>query len=164
MVVNSVERKRYYADNRKGFYMSYYEKHTKEVDEEIKRRFSVLEEQFGLMKNVAQDFFTDKKLNKSEDTPLCAALYWLNDEEKKIVKDFEQEYDAVVYHVVHSHTNLGSMYSLMYVSCHPEEWEDDYECTVQGWPYVAVNTPDYDVLDFGTICIAGNHGGIKRTY
>lgn len=63
--------------------------------------------------NVLREFREEEKLNRSERLGI---LYWLNDEEQAMVKEFEEKHEAVVYHVIHQHTNIGEMYSLLYVS------------------------------------------------
>ena len=42
-----------------------------------------------------------------------------------MVKKFVKEHECVVYHVILSRTNIGTMYSLLYVSLDDEEWEED---------------------------------------
>ena len=37
----------------------------------------------------------------------------------------EEEYNALVYHVIHSPMEFGDCYNFLYVSDHPEEWEYD---------------------------------------
>ena len=47
--------------------------------------------------------------------------------ERVMVENFEKKYDAIVYHVIHQWTNIGELYSLLYVSSYEEEWEADRE-------------------------------------
>ena len=43
----------------------------------------------------------------------------------KAINDFEKEYNAYVYHIVYSNTDIGQLYTMLYVSNHEEEWESD---------------------------------------
>ena len=43
----------------------------------------------------------------------------------KAINEFEKEYNAYVYHIVYSNTNIGQLYTMLYVSSHEEEWKND---------------------------------------
>lgn len=43
----------------------------------------------------------------------------------KAINEFEKEYNAYVYHIVYSNTNIGQLYTMLYVSSHEEEWVSD---------------------------------------
>lgn len=92
-------------------------------------------------------------------------LYWISDEEKKMIEKFEKERNIKVYHLILSHTNIGEMYSLLYVSQYPEEWDMDKESLKMGQPCVCafIKDDDYNV-DFGSIVISSGSGGLIRTY
>lgn len=95
--------------------------------------------------------------------PPFGALYWLNDEEKEMVEEFEEEYDALVYMVVRSFTNFGKMDSLLYVSDYEEEWEMDNADINDGYimSYV-INHDMPDCSEFGSIAIRSVSGGLLR--
>ena len=76
----------------------------------------------NLHPNVITEFTTEQKLNKSFEVGI---LYWLDDSEIAIVKDFEQKHEALVYHVIESSTPFGKMLTLFHVSKHEDEWEYD---------------------------------------
>lgn len=113
-----------------------------------------------LFKNVITDFKDDDRLNKSED---LGFLYWLYDEEEEMVKKFEKEHECVVYHVILSRTNIGTMYSLLYVSLDDEEWEEDREDLQNGQvlAYV-VNKAAPECSEIGYIGIKPQIGGLVR--
>ena len=97
--------------------------------EEAMRRLKALR----LHENVVRDFASGK-LNLSERAVFpgnrkkpFGILYWLNEDEKRAVKEFEAEYEAVVYHVMKYNTEFGTQYAMLYVSKHEEEWEMDRE-------------------------------------
>ena len=56
-----------------------------------------------------------------EESESGGFLYWLDDEQKKIVKDFEDSHNALVWHCVRSWTNFGEMLSLLFISDYEEE-------------------------------------------
>lgn len=97
--------------------------------------------------------------------PPIGGLYWLNDEQKKMVQDFENEWNALAYLVVRSFTNLGTMDSIFYVSDYEGEWcmddadiKENYACV-----YV-VNHDAPDCSEFGTITWKNAGGGILRVF
>ena len=81
-----------------------------------------------------------------------------------ICGSFEEEYNAVVYHVIHSHTNFGELLSLLYVSEHEEEWEYDREDLEEGIAVAYVENLTYwDCSEMGSIGIEPRNGGLART-
>ena len=116
----------------------------------------------GIIEQPIKEFEEDGKVNLSENGGL---LHWLNDDEQKMVDDFEEEDNGLVYHVIKSHTTIGLMYALLYVSEYEEEWEMDMEDlgTGQALAYV-VNKDMPDCSEFGTIGIEPSIGGLRRTW
>lgn len=56
--------------------------------------------------------------------PPMGALYWIDDEQKKLVEEFEQEHNALVYMVIRTYfAEFGKMDALLYVSDYKEEWD-----------------------------------------
>lgn len=109
-----------------------------------------------------REFEKEEKLNLSERIGI---LYWLEDDEKKMVKDFEEKWGFLVYHVIKSYTTLGLMYSLMYVSDNEEDWELDAEDIQDGQAVCYVINKDMpDCSEFGVIGIKPMTGGVVRTW
>lgn len=79
----------------------------------------------------------------SESAPPLGACFWLNEEQQKRAKEFEEKYDALVYHVIHTFTEIGEMESYLYVSDHSDEWEDDRNMLSNGEVYAYVYNKDY---------------------
>lgn len=127
-----------------------------EAKKEAIERMKILK----LFTNVITDFKDDDRLNKSED---LGFLYWLYDEEEEVVKGFEKEHECVVYHVILSRTNIGTMYSLLYVSLDDEEWEED-RADLQNGQVLAyvVNKTDPECSEIGYIGIKPQIGGLVR--
>ena len=97
--------------------------------------------------------------------PPMGGLYWLNDEEKEMVREFEEEYNALVYMVVRSFTNFGKMDSLLFVSDYDEEYEMEMEDIKDG--YVMTYTVNYDApwcSEMGSIVVKPMFGGLLRQY
>ena len=80
-----------------------------------------------------------------------------------MVKKFEKEHECVVYHVILSRTNIGTMYSLLYVSLDDEEWEED-RADLQNGQVLAyvVNKTDPECSEIGYIGIKPQIGGLVR--
>ena len=94
------------------------------------------------------------------------ALYEMEDNEKKIVEDFEREHTGcLVYHAIHNMFEFGECYSLLYVSNDKEEWEQDIDDIKNGCAFVYVyNKDDEWCSEFGTIGIRPSFGGLVRTH
>ena len=115
------------------------------------------------------DIFTETiRQFKNEDLvsysePPLGANYWLDDEQKKIVKEFEEEYNALVYFVVRSYTQFGKLDTMLYVSDHKEEWEMDREDIECGYTYAYVY--NYDIPEYseiGSVAVQNRFGGLIR--
>lgn len=106
-------------------------------------------------------YINEKVINKSEHIGI---LYWLDEDEKKFVKDFEDEHNAVVYHIVKTITTIGCMLSVFYVSDDESEWESDREDIENGEQLCYVkNIDNEDCSEFGFICFKKSFGGLVRT-
>ena len=114
-----------------------------------------------LHSNVINEFQNQDKINLSENGGF---LYWLNDDQKKRVTEFEKKYDALVYHVIRNITEFGELLSYLYVSDSEEEWEMDREDLRNGTALVYVeNLNDKWCSEFGSIGIQPSLGGLLRT-
>ena len=97
--------------------------------------------------------------------PPLGGLFWLNDEEKEMVSKFEQENNALVYLVVRSFTNLGTMDNIFYVSDYQDEWEMDNADLNENYARVYVINHDMpDCSEFGTIAWKSVGGGVLRAF
>jgi len=107
-----------------------------------------------------KEFREEGRLNLSENG---GYLYWLNDEQQKLVKDWEEENECIVYHVIHDFTNFGEMLTFLYVSKYKEEWEMDREDLKAGYPLAYVmNLTMPDCSEFGSVGVQPSIGGVKR--
>lgn len=133
-------------------------------EEAIKRM-----KKMGVFNETIEQFKNDNLVSISEPTPMfgitIGALYWLNDDQKRVVKNFEEEYNALVYLVVRSYTNIGIMDNLFYVSDYQKEWFMDNADLDE--KYACVYVINYDMPDcseFGAIAWKEASGGILRVF
>jgi hypothetical protein len=95
------------------------------------------------------------------------ALYWLSDDEKEMVSEFEKKFDAKVYMVVRANTSMGLMDSLLYVGKDEDEWiydRDDLEYEGDKYPMsYTVNHEDDWCSEFGRVGVKPMFGGLIRT-
>ena len=114
-----------------------------------------------LYPNIIKEFEKENIVNMSENGGF---LYWLTDEQKEIVLDFEAERDALVYHVIHDFTGFGELLTFFYVSDDDEEWEYDREDLKAGYACAYVkNLTDDMCSEFGSVCFKQQFGGLVRT-
>lgn len=124
---------------------------------EALRRMEVLD----IYSEAIRQFDKDDLINCSE--PPFGANYWLNDEQKKIVREFEEEYNALVYFAITSYTEFGKLTSFLYVSDHEDEWKMDNRDLKDGYAYAYVynhDIPEYS--EIGLIRVQPRFGGLVR--
>lgn len=109
-----------------------------------------------------KDFEKDNVINVS----FLSALYCLTEEQKQMVKQFEEESGGLVYHVIENfYEDIGHLLSFLYVSKYDEEWEDDMEDLDEMTPLVyVVNVTDEICSEYGYIRIKPYGGGLLRIY
>lgn len=119
---------------------------------------------WGIYAPIVKQF--EKEDLVSESAPPLGACFWLNEEQLARVREFEEQNNALVYHVIHSYTNIGEMESYLYVSDYPEEWEMDRQDIGEGSQLVyVVNKDAPDCSEFGSIGIALTAAaGLRRTW
>lgn len=119
---------------------------------------------WGIFASIIKQF--EKEDLVSESAPPLGACFWLNDEQLARVREFEEKNNALVYHVIHSYTNIGEMESYLFVSDYPEEWEMDRQDIGEGSQLVYVVNKDMpDCSEFGSIGIALTAAaGLRRTW
>lgn len=113
-----------------------------------------------LHSNVIKEFIGEGKLNLSER----GILFWLDDEEQKMVQDWQEKTGNMVYHVIKNNMEFGLYYSFLYVSKYQDEWEMDNDDLEEGYPLVYVmNVTDDQCSEYGYIGIKPMFGGVMRT-
>lgn len=133
------------------------------VSMEIKKEEAIKRmKALGIFNETIRQFQKEDLVSYSE--PPMGANYWLDEEQQKLVKAFEEEYDALVYFVIRSYTMLGRMDAFLYVSDHEEEWEMDNEDINDGYTMSYVHNYDMtDCSEFGSIGVQERFGGLVRT-
>ena len=109
-----------------------------------------------------RQFEKDGLVSYSE--PPLGVNFWLTDEQKKIAKDFEEEHNALVYFVIRSYTNFGTMDSFLFISKYEDEWVLDNNDIKNGYAYAYVY--NYDIPEYseiGLIGVQAKFGGLVRT-
>lgn len=99
----------------------------------------------------------------SYSEPPMGANYWLDDEQKAIIKEFEEEYDALVYFGMRSYTEFGKLDSFLYISDDEEEWFMDNADIQEGYAVAYVynhDVPEYS--EIGSIAVRERFGGLVR--
>ena len=139
----------------------------KQKQEAIKR-LEILSRNYGLVKDVVNDYKRSNLLYYSEQTKLGGILYWCTKENgaerfETLVREFEEEHNVIVYHVIHCYTSFGELLNLMYISENEEVWEQDVEDLKNGYTLAYAYNLDNDLFsEFGSIAITGKSGGMIR--
>ena len=124
-------------------------------DEAIRRLRKI-----GVMNGVVENFKNDK-LMMSESAGI---LYDLNDGAKAAIEKMkEYSADALPYHLIHSFTEFGELYTVLFVSSNRDDWPSDGPDR-EGYVFSYVyNATDPSFSDYGDIVIQGANGGVVRT-
>lgn len=121
-----------------------------------------------IMPQVRNDFKNNDRLYYSErlNAIFNATLYWVDNKPEfvNLIKEFENKYNALVYHAQLTHLEFGDCLALLYVSNQEEEWSQDKRDILEGYAFSFVkNLSDEMFDDFGTIGIKPSMGGVVRT-
>ena len=110
----------------------------------------------------------EKKDIVSISEPPFGAYYWVEGEDLKLIKKFEEKHNALIYTVIRSYfRELGKMDSYLFVSDYKDdEWEMDrndiQRCQALAWVY---NYDEPDFSEFGNIGIKlAPAAGLVRTW
>ena len=111
--------------------------------------------------NAIREFDKEDLVNLSESYGI---LYWLDENQKEYIKEFEQKYNAVVYHVIRNNTEFGELLAYLYVSNDEDEWGYDRNDLKDGYACAYVKNLDEEAFsEFGSIAIKPSFGGLIRT-
>ena len=116
----------------------------------------------GLAPYAIKEFDNNYVVYKSEGVK----LHPLNEDEKKMVEDFEGKTGFLVYHVMYDDVGMaGCHYALFYVSNCEEEWEQEGQDLINKTPIVYVkNISNPDKSDFGSIGYTVHDGALMRMF
>lgn len=105
------------------------------------------------------------KQGKVWESEGMGALYEVDEDEQKLIDEFEKEHDAVVYHMIHNMFVFGECYTMLYVSKYKEEWKEDKQDLKDGYALCYVkNVTDDFCSEFGTVAIKPSIGGLVRLH
>lgn len=120
--------------------------------EEKKKEAVARMKKLGIFPETIRQFANDGLVSQS--LPPVGACFWIEGEQLERVREFEKKYNALVYHVIHSFSNIGELENYLYVSDYPEEWEQDREDIEQKQQFCYVFNHDAPhCSEFGTIGI-----------
>ena len=106
------------------------------------------------------DKFKNGKLQMSEH----GVLFDLPDDIIKEVRQHEDQFDEVIYHVIHSFSNLGETYECIFVSRYMDDWEYENEMMNHNIVYAyVINKTMPDCSEAGSIGIINSFGALVRT-
>ena len=118
-------------------------------------------EQLNIIPDAIKQFSNSNTLMISE--PPFGGLYWLNEEQKKMVRKFEEEYNSLVYMVIRSYTQFGVVDSLLHVNDYKEEWKLDREDLENNIVMTySINHDNPIFSKFGSIVVIQICGGLVR--
>lgn len=114
-------------------------------------------ERLNLMSSIRNQFKQSGKIYMSE---FGGILYDLNKNAESAVSQVK-EFGYIPYHVIVSHTNIGDMYSVLYVSTDANEWEYERPKHGQMLAYV-YNAEEPSFSEIGTIEVRPANGGVTH--
>ena len=132
------------------------------IKNECIRRMKILKLHDEGLHTCLGDFRQTERPWKSE---FYGILYWLDEDEQKIVKEFEEKYKKFkpkVYHCYKAHTEFGEILYLFYCSNQPnesKEFDEDIKDNII-WCY-AYNITSPEFSEFGTCYIKSLFGGVQ---
>ena len=133
--------------------------------EEMKKEAIKRMEMLKILPQTIKEFQREGKINKST---YGGILFWLDDEEKKIVEDFEKNHDCIVYHVIKGSYKMPfgeimECFDMLYVSNDDEEWAmDRSDIKNDGYMYV-YSISNFCEGEYGSITVKPLNGGLART-
>ena len=120
----------------------------------------------GIFPQTIRQFVDAGYISISE--PPFGAFFWAEGKDLERIKQFEVEYNALVYVVIRSYTNIGKLDSYLFVSDYAEEWEIDREniCKLENGLFAYVYNHDApDFSEMGYIGIKSTvAAGLRRTW
>lgn len=123
----------------------------------------------NILPQVIKEFKNEGVLEVSErinkDYP--AALYWVKyyDGLQEAADRFEEDHNALVYHISLTRTEFGNLFSFLYVSHNRDEWANDRVDIRDGEVLAYVWNPTYpENSGFGYIGINPAMGGVERIW
>lgn len=100
----------------------------------------------------------------------CGILFWHTDKQIELIKNFENQYNCLVYHAITSTSEIDELLTLLYVSQDEADWPTDredlknydprYGYSIMAYVYDLTN----DIFSgFGRVCVKPKNSGLVRT-
>ena len=126
-----------------------------EMKKEAVRRM----ESLGMLSDTI-DKFKNGKLQMSEG----GILFDLPKNIEEEVRQHEDQFDEVIYHVIHSFSNIGETYECIFVSRYMNDWKWETDMMKKNIVYAyVINKTMPDCSEAGSIGIINSHGALVRT-
>lgn len=98
------------------------------MKEEAKKRLDIFS-----IEGFVQEGFREGEIYCSKRTAIMVnrkkmilpAIFSITDQQKKIIAKYEKKYGFIVFHVIETNTKHGLLLTLLHVSQHEFEWEQD---------------------------------------
>lgn len=134
------------------------------IAREIKKAEAIQRmKELGLFEPCIKNF---EKYDEVQMSEVTGGLYEFsgNAELTAKVKEFEEENNALVYHVIHTYTDFGEMYNFLCVTDYEEDWYWDNLSIKDGIVFCWVWNKDVEYFsEFGSIGVQNRFGGLVRT-
>lgn len=139
-----------------------------EMKEEALRRMK----EWNLLLETIRDFEKHENvwISENQRTPIgiMPVLYTVDgysyEEEARKAIEKVQNNGGLPYHVIRNHTEMGVMYTVLYIPTDKEEWEMDKEDQKAGYSFSYVYNADEPIFsEYGTIGAESHFGGLART-
>ena len=132
------------------------------VDMKTKRQEAIKRmKMMQIFPEAIRQFKDDGRVMVSE--PPFGDLSYITETERQEIDKFEQEYHALVYHVVRAYTNFGQLDSWLFVSDYPEEWDMENTNIEQNIVFTWTINRSVDWMsDMGSIAFRPANGGLLR--
>lgn len=119
--------------------------------------------QLNIFPDIIREFERNNLVAISEEP--FGAFYWVNEQEQKIIDALEKKYHMLVYLIIRSHSTIGLMDSILFISKNPEEWGWEQIDIENNILFAYVQNYDYpDCSEFGSIGFRKTAaGGLIRT-
>ena len=119
---------------------------TEKKREEAVKRMKMI----GIFPETIKQFERGEYLSQSE--PPFGACFWVEGEQLERVREFEQKYNALVYFIIHSYSNIGETEEYFYVSDYEDEWQMDRDMLDRNLTMAYVYVKDNPLFsEFGSI-------------
>lgn len=118
----------------------------------------------GLSKNCIKAFQDRDEVRLSETNGILTGLS-KNKELRTYIENLEKTDKILVYHIIHTESRFGEMYSFLLVSDYEEEWESDRRNIKSNLLLSYVWNKDVPVYsEYGYIVVIQRYGRLIRLY